>query len=62
MSDKKISYLSRNFDDYKQSLIEFVKKYYPQIANNFNDASIGSWLIEIVAAVADNLSFHLDSL
>lgn len=60
MSDKKISYLSRNFDDYKQSLIEFVKKYYPQIANNFNDASIGSWLIEIVAAVADNLSFHLD--
>jgi hypothetical protein len=60
MSDKKISYLSRNFDDYKQSLMEFVKKYYPQIANNFNDASVGSWLIEIVAAVADNLSFHLD--
>ena len=60
MSDKKISYLSRNFDDYKQSLKEFVKKYYPQIANDFNDASIGTWLIEIVAAIADNLSFHLD--
>lgn len=60
MSDKKISYLSRNFDDYKQSLINYVKKYYPKIANSFNDASIGTWLIEIVAAVADNLSFHLD--
>lgn len=60
MSDKKISYLSRNFEDYKRSLKEFVKKYYPKIANDFNDASIGTWLIEIVAAVADNLSFHLD--
>jgi hypothetical protein len=60
MSDKKISYLSRNFDDYRQSLLGMVKKYYPQIANSFNDASIGSWLIDIVAAVADNLSFHLD--
>lgn len=60
MSDKKISYLSRNFDDYKQSLLEYVKKYYPKIADNFSDASIGTWLIEIVAAVADNLSFHLD--
>ena len=26
MSDKKISYLSRNFDDYRQSLLELVKK------------------------------------
>lgn len=60
MSDKKISYLSRNFEDYRNSLLSFVKKYYPQIANNFNDASVGSWLIDIVSAVADNLSYHLD--
>lgn len=60
MSDKNISYLNRNFDDYRKSLLGFVKKYYPQISNSFNDASIGSWLIDIVAAVADNLSFHLD--
>lgn len=60
MSDKKISYLSRNFDDYRQSLLELVKKYYPQISDSFSDSSIGSWLIDIVAAVADNLSFHID--
>lgn len=60
MSEKKISYLSRTFDDYKESLNEFVRKYYPDMANEFNDASIGSWLIDIMAAVSDNLSYHID--
>ena len=60
MSEKKISYLSRTFDDYRESLIEFAKQYYPSIADKFDDASIGSFLIDLVAAVADNLSFHID--
>lgn len=60
MSEKKISYLSRNFDDYKDSLVEFTKKYYPNVAESLNDASIGSWLIDMVAAVSDNLSYHID--
>ena len=60
MSEKKISYLSRNFDDYKKSLLEFTKKYYPEIADGLNDASIGSWLVDMVAAVSDNLSYHID--
>lgn len=60
MSDKKIPYLSRNFDDYRKSFHEMVKTYYPDMANDFNDASIGSWLIDLVAAASDNLSFHID--
>lgn len=60
MSEKKISYLSRTFDDYKQSLREYVAKYYPQITDSLDDASIGAWIIDIVAAVSDNLSFHID--
>ena len=60
MSEKKISYLNRNFDDYKDSLIEFTKKYYPNVAESLNDASIGSWLIDMIAAVSDNLSYHID--
>lgn len=62
MSEKKISYLSRNFDDYKESLVEFTKKYYPNVAESLNDASIGSWLIDMVAAVSDNLSYHIDKV
>lgn len=60
MSENKISYLDRTFDDYKESLKKYVTRYYPQIASDFNDASIGSWLIDIVAAVGDNLSQYID--
>lgn len=60
MSENKISYLSRNFDDYKKSLKEYIAQYYPQIATDLNDASIGSWLIDMVAAIGDNLSFYID--
>ena len=62
MSEKKISYLSRNFEDYRQSLLQYVKKYYPAIADKFDDASIGSFLIDLVAAVSDNLSYHIDKV
>lgn len=60
MNDNKSLYLNRNFDDYKQLLKEYIKQYYPQIANDFDDASIGSWMIDMVASVADNLSFYID--
>lgn len=60
MSEKKISYLSRTYDDYKNSFIELTKKYYPEIADSLTDASIGSWLIDLVSVVGDNLSYYID--
>lgn len=60
MSEKRISYLDRNFDDYKASLLAFFKQYYPDTAQTLNDASIGSFFIDMVAAVSDNLSYHID--
>lgn len=62
MSNKKISYLSRNFEDYRASFLELLKNYYPEIANDFNDASIGSWLVDLIAAASDNLSYHIDRM
>lgn len=61
MSEKSISYLNRNYNDYREALIEFSKKYYPDLDFDFgNDASVGSWLIDLNADVADNLSYHID--
>ena len=60
MSDKKISYLDRTFEDYRRSLLNYVKEYYPHLSDSFDDATIGSWLIDLVASVADNLSYHTD--
>ena len=60
MNENKISYLSRTFEDYKKSLKEYIGQYYPQIASDLNDASIGSWIIDMVAAIGDNLSYYID--
>lgn len=60
MSNKRISYLNKNFDDYKASLIDYIGQYYPQIVSDLNDASVGSWMVDMVASVADNLSFYID--
>lgn len=58
--EKKISYLNRNFADYRNSLINFTKEYYPTLTDTFNDASIGSWMIDLMASVADNISYLAD--
>lgn len=58
--EKSISYLTRDFKDYKSSIMGFTKEYYPQIANDFSDASVGSWMVDMLADVADNLSYHID--
>ena len=58
--EKKISYLNRNFYDYRNSLLEYTKQYYPELEDDFNDASIGSWILDVVSNIGDNLSYHID--
>ena len=60
MNENKISYLNRTFDDYKKSLKNYLLQYYPQIAESLNDASIGSWIVDMVASIGDNLSYYID--
>ena len=60
--NKKISYLARSFDDIKSELLNFSKKYYPELSDNFNDASVGAWMLDMVSAVGDDLSYHTDRM
>jgi hypothetical protein len=57
---KKISYATRDFQGLRNELVTLTKNYYPDLVKNFNDASIYSVLLDINAAVADNLHFHID--
>jgi len=59
---KKINYFARNFADVREELVNFVRQYYPDIFNDFNDASVGMMIIELNAAVSDMLSFHTDRM
>ncbi len=60
MAENKLSYLNRNFSDYKQGIIDITKLYYPDVFDNLSDASVGSWLIDILSDVGDNLNYHID--
>lgn len=60
--NKKINYLARTFDDYRAELLNFSNKYYPNMATTFSDSSVGSWFIDLVSSVADNLSYHIDRM
>ena len=57
---KKITYATRDFAGLRNELVGLTKNYYPDLVKNFNDASIYSVLLDINAAVADNLHFHID--
>ena len=60
MADKKISYTTRDFQSIRAELINFTRTYYPELLDNFNDASIFSVMLDLNAAVADNLQFNID--
>lgn len=57
---KKISYATRDFAGLRQELVNLTNDYYPDLVKNTNDASIFSVLLDLNAAVADNLHFHID--
>lgn len=57
---KQINYSKRDFASLKQEQINYIKQYYPNVVQNYNDASILSVLLDLNAAIADNLHFHID--
>lgn len=60
MAEKRISYAVRDFQGIRTELINFVKTYYPDLIDNFNDAGVFSVFLDLNAAVADNLQYQID--
>ena len=60
MGNKKISYTTRDFQGIRTELINFTRTYYPDLIENVNDASVFSVLLDLNAAVTDNLQFNID--
>lgn len=55
-----ISYTSRDFTSIKDDLINYAKIYYPNTYKDFNEASFGAMMIDMIAYVGDILSFYVD--
>jgi hypothetical protein len=60
MANKQISYTIRDFQGIRKELENFTKTYYPDLVSNFNDAAVFSVMMDLNAAVTDNLHFHID--
>jgi hypothetical protein len=63
MIEKKrdIRYINRDFNDFRNSLIEYSKTYFPNTYNDFTETSTGMLFIEMASYVGDVLSFYLDN-
>jgi hypothetical protein len=59
-SKKLIKYTDREFNDIKESLVNYARRYYPNVHKDFSEASFGSLMLDTVAYVGDVLSFYLD--
>ena len=56
-----IKYLNKDFDQFKSSLVQYSKTYFPDTYRDFNESSPGMMLMELSAYVGDVLSFYIDN-
>lgn len=63
MADLKrdIRYINRDFNDFRNALVEYSKTYFPDTYNDFTDTSTGMLFMEMASYVGDVLSFYLDN-
>ena len=59
--DKDVKYLSKDFNSFKNQLIEFSKIYFPDNFNDFSEGNPGMMFLEMAAYVGDVLSFYTDT-
>jgi hypothetical protein len=60
-ANKNIKYINKDFNEYRASLIDYAKTYFPTTYNDFSPASPGMMFMEMAAYVGDVLSFYLDN-
>jgi len=61
MINRDIKYINRDFNSFRQNLVEFTKTYFPNTYTDFSPSSPGMMFIEQAAYVGDVLSFYLDN-
>jgi hypothetical protein len=59
--DKNISYLNKDFGDFKTALQQYAKTYFPTTYNDFSESTPGNLFIEMASYVGDVTSFYLDT-
>ena len=59
--DKDVKYISKDYNSFKNKLIEFTKSYFPNNFNDFSEGNPGMMFLEMAAYVGNVLSFYTDT-
>ena len=57
---KDVTYLGKDFGQFRKNLIDFTKQYFPTTYTDFNESSPGMMFIEMASYVGDVLSYYSD--
>jgi len=59
--EKEIKYLNKDFNSFKNQLVEFTQTYFPENFNDFSEGNPGMMFLEMASYVGDVLSFYTDN-
>ncbi len=59
--DKDVKYLNKDYNSFRDQLMEFAEVYYPNNFNDFSEGNPGMMFLEMAAYVGDVLSFYTDT-
>lgn len=55
-----LNYLNKDFQSFRQNLIDYTKTYFPRTYSDFNEASPGMLFIEMASYIGDVLGYYID--
>ena len=58
---REVKYLNKDFSQFRNSLVEHAKTYFPTTYTDFSDSSVGMMFVEMASYVGDVLSYYVDS-
>tara|TARA_R110002051_G_scaffold204944_2_gene270969 strand:+ start:1077 stop:2975 length:1899 start_codon:yes stop_codon:yes gene_type:complete len=59
--NKDVKYLNKDYNSFKNQLINFAQSYFPENFNDFSEGNPGMMFLEMAAYVGDVLSFYTDT-
>lgn len=57
---RNFNYAKKDFAQLRDEQFRYIKRYYPDVVQNFQDGSILSLLVDLNAGIADQLHYHID--
>jgi hypothetical protein len=58
---KNVTYLGKDFGQFRKGLIDFTKQYFPDTYTDFNESAPGMIFLELASYVGDVLSYYADT-